>query len=162
MLMGLDTTNLNFRQITNKVANYYDKSEYLVLEFNDGLIKKRITPFVYGGGLVKHKNVLEIKSDSILIDHGYSINELKRILKRHYLNKGKIPHYSDSPKKALVEVTIDTSKSGKDLKEVLTKLTRTFDQIQEETIDTLELKVFFDYFRQISPPPPPPKIEPEN
>lgn len=161
-LIGLDTTQLNFKQITNKVGTYYNNFGKLVVEFDDGKIKKRITPYVYDGGLIKFKNVLEIKSDSILIDDGYSINELKRILKRHYLNNGKIPYYSDSPKKALVEVTIDTSKTGKELKEVLIKLTRTFDEIREEIKDTIELRVFFDYFRQIPPPPPPPKKESGN
>ena len=163
VLMGLDTTDLNFRQITNKVANYYRKPEYLVIEFNDGRIKKRITPYVYTGGLIRYRNVFPITSDSILKDGGYSILELKRLLKKHYTNNDKDFKYAQSAKRAIVEVTIDTSKSGKELKEVLTKLTRTFDQIQEETIDTLELKVFFDFFRQIPPPPPPPpKMEAEN
>ncbi len=161
-LIGLDTTKLNFRQLTNKVGTFYKNYGKLVVEFNDGKLKKRVTPYVYDGGLLKYKNVLEIKSDSILIDDGYSINELKRILKRHYLNKGEIPYYSDSPKKALVEVTLDTIKTGKELKDVLIKLTRTFDEIKTEINDTIELRVFFDYYRQIPPPPPPPKMEVDN
>tara|TARA_R100001369_G_scaffold37573_1_gene62978 strand:+ start:6020 stop:6643 length:624 start_codon:yes stop_codon:yes gene_type:complete len=159
--IGLDTINMNFRQITNKVASYYGKLEYLVVDFNDGQIKKHLKPFVYGGGLIKYRNVLEIKSDSILIDDGYPISELKRILKRHYLNKGKNFRYSDSPKKALVEITIDTNKNGKELKDVLINLTRTFDEIKNEVNDTIELKVYFDYLRQF-PPPPPPKMEDEE
>ncbi len=162
-LIGLDTTELNFKQIANRIGSFQEESYgQLTVEFADEKIKKRLIPYVYDEGLIKRKNVLRIKSDSILIDNGYSINELKRLLKRHYLNKGKIPYYSDSPRKALVEVTIDTSKNGKELKEVLTKLTRTFDEIKEEIYDTIELRVFFDYFRQIPPPPPPPKMETEN
>jgi len=157
-LIGLDTTELNFREITNKVGTYYEDYGKLVVEFDDGAIKKRITPYVYDGGFIKHKNVLEIKSDSILIDDHYPISELKRILKRHYQNKGKIPYYSESPNKTLVEVTIDTSKNGKELKEILIKLTRSFDEIKKETNDSIELRVFFDYFRQIPPPPPPPNM----
>ncbi len=161
-LIGLDTTKLNFRQITNRVMNvgFDSDSGNIMVEFDDGEIKKRVVPYFYGYGHYKEKNILKIKSDSILIDNNYPITELKRILKRHYLNKGKVPYYSDSPQKTLVEVTIDTSKNGKELKEVLTKLTRTFDEIKEETNDTIELRVFFDYFRQI-PPPPPPKMEEE-
>ncbi|WP_232219157.1 hypothetical protein [Olleya marilimosa] len=155
-LIGLDTTDLNFKQITNRISSFQEENYgQLKVEFEDNKIKKRLTPYVYDEGLIKQKNILRIKSDSILIDDGYSIDELKRILKRHYLNKGKIPYYSDSHQKALVEVTIDTSKNGKELKEVLIKLTSTFDEIKEEINDSIELRVFFDYFRQIPPPPMP-------
>ena len=157
-LIGLDTTKLNFRQLTNKSAEFYvDDGKQVVVEFDDDKIKKRVIPYVYTGGLIKLKNVLQLKSDSILIDDGYPISELKRILKRHYLNKGEIPQYSDSPERALVEVTIDTNQSGKELKELLTRLTRSFDEIKGEINDSIELRVAFDYFRQIPPPPPPPK-----
>ncbi len=155
-IIGLDTTKLNFRQITNLIGNDFGNT---LVEFDDGKVKKRILPYVYGSGLYKHKNILEIKSDSILIDEGYPNSELKRILKRHYLNKEKIPYYSDSPSKALIEVTIDTISNGMELKEVLTKLTRCFDEIKSEINDTIELRVFFDYMRQIPPPPPPPQID---
>lgn len=158
-IIGLDTTKLNFRQLIHRVMNDGFNSDFgkVMVEFDDGKIKKRIMPYVYGSGTYKIKNVLQISSDSILIDDNYPIKELKAILKRHYLNKGKIPYYSVSPQRALVEVTIDTSENGKKLKEVLTKLTQTFDEIKEEINDTIELRVFFDYFRQI-PPPPPPKL----
>ena len=161
-LIGLDTTKLNFRQLTNKVGTYYKDFGKLVVEFNDGRIKKRITPYVYDGGLIKYRNVLPITSDSILKEKGFHISELKRILKKHYLNKDENFRYAQSPKKALVAVTIDTSKNGKELEMVLVKLTRAFDEIKEEVNDTIELRVFFDYFRQIPPPPPPPKMESEN
>jgi hypothetical protein len=161
-LIGLDTTKLNFRQLTNKVGTYYKDFGKFVVEFNDGRIKKRITPYVYDGGLIKYRNVLPITSDSILKEKGFPISELKRILKKHYLNKDENFRYAQSPKKALVEVTIDTSKTGKELEMVLVKLTRAFDEIKEEVNGTIELRVFFDYFRQIPPPPPPPKMESEN
>ncbi len=156
-IIGLDTTKLNFRQITNKIVAYKRNSKKLLVEFDDGQIKKRIAPYSYDGGLIKYKNVLQIRSDSILIDNGYAIDELKRILKRHYLNKGKIPYYSDSPQRAIIEVIIDTSKTGKELKEILTKLTRSFDEIKSEINDTIEMRIFFNYFRQIPIPLPPSK-----
>ncbi|WP_246293549.1 MULTISPECIES: hypothetical protein [Winogradskyella] len=156
-VIGLDTTQLNFREITNKVGTFDKDYGKLVVEFDDGKIKKRVTPYVYDNGLIKSKNILRIKSDSILIDNKYSINELKRILKRHYLNKDKVPYYPDSPKNGLVEITINTNKTGKELKKVLSKLTQVFDEIKEEVNDTIELRIYFDYLRQIPPPPPPPK-----
>ncbi|GGW56336.1 hypothetical protein DFQ11_101601 [Winogradskyella epiphytica] len=161
-LILLDTTKLNFRQITNRVGTYDKDYGKLVVEFNDKKIKKRITPYIYDGGLIRSKNILRIKSDSILIDENYPISDLKQILKRHYLNKGKAPYYPDLPRNAIVEVTIDTNKTGKELKKVLTQLTRTFDEIKKETKDTIELRVFFDYLRQIPPPLPPPKMESKN
>lgn len=42
---------------------------------------------------------------------------------------------------------------------VLIKITRAFDEIKDEVNDTIELRVFFDYFRQFPPPPLPPKLE---
>ncbi|RZS93937.1 hypothetical protein EV197_2518 [Aquimarina brevivitae] len=158
-LVDLDTVQLNFKELTNKIARYYNEEKRLFVEFNDSTIKKQVIPYTYDGGLVKFKNVLRIKSDSILIDNGYPISELKRILKRHFENKGRVPHYSDAPERALVEVTIDTSMNGKELKEVLIKITRAFDEINEETKDTLKLRVFFDYFRQLPLPPPPPNMK---
>ncbi len=161
-LIKLETTDLNFKQITNRISSFQEETYgQLKVEFVDEKLKKRVIPYVYDEGLIKQKNVLRIKSDSILIDDGYSINKLKRILKRHYLNKGEIPYYSDSPRKALVEVTLDTSKNGKELKALLTTLTRTFDEIKEEINDTIELRVFFDYLRQTSTPMPPKMNEEE-
>lgn len=43
--------------------------------------------------------------------------------------------------------------SGKDLKNTLLILTNTFDDINSEIKDTLELEIFFEFFRQIPPPP---------
>jgi len=153
----LDTTNLNFREITNKLEDHYSNQSNLVVEFDDGSIKKRILPRIYGNGYFKIKNALKIKTDSILIDDGYPISELKQILKRHYTNSGKIPYYSESPYKASIEITIDTSKTGKDLEQVLKTVTRTFDEIKIEIQDSIKLNIIFSYFRQIPPPPPPPK-----
>ncbi|WP_240485016.1 hypothetical protein [Arenibacter latericius] len=155
--IGLDTTKLNFRQITEELLDFNDHDKKVVVEFLDGKIKKRVIPYLYGLGYIREKNVLKIKSDSILIDDNYPISELKWILKRHYLNKGEIAYYSESPKRALVLITIDSSKNGKELKEILTKLTRTFDEIKIEIKDTIELRVFFDYLRQMPKYPIPPK-----
>ncbi|WP_417212838.1 hypothetical protein [Bizionia sp.] len=161
-IIGLDTTTLNFRQITNKIGNdYYPEPNFkeIVLEFYDGQIKKMVIPYVYSGGLIKQKNILVVTSDSILIDNGYRISELKRILKRHYQNNGETPNYPESVHKALIEVKIDSTKLGVEIKEVLTKLTRSFDEIKSEINDSTELRVFFDYFSKVQPPPPPTKTE---
>ncbi|HHC80878.1 MAG TPA: hypothetical protein ENK46_13410 [Flavobacteriia bacterium] len=156
-IIRLDTTKLNFKQITDKIGTFYNRFGKLVVEFDDGKVKKRVIPFVFDGGLIKERNILEITSDSILIDDRYPISELKRILKRHYTNKNNISYYSESPYNALVEVTIDTNKSGKELKQVLTNLTSTFDEIKNELQDSIKLSIYFDYSRQTPRPPRPPK-----
>lgn len=156
-IIRLDTTKLNFKQITDKIGTFYNRFGKLVVEFDDGKVKKRVIPFVFDGGLIKERNILEITSDSILIDDRYPISELKRILKRHYTNKNNISYYSESPYNALVEVTIDTNKSGKELKQVLTNLTSTFDEIKNELQDSIKLSIYFDYLRQTPRPPRPPK-----
>jgi len=161
-IIGLDTTNLNFREITDKIGGFTeDNFGNIVLEFKEENIIKRIIPYIYDGGLIKRKNVLEITSDSILVDDGYHIDQLKELLKRHYSNKGKIPYYPEGPEKALVEITIDTSTNGQELKEVLSKLTLSFDKIRSEIKDTIELRVFFNYFPKIPPPPMPSTIKEE-
>ena len=156
-IIGLDTTKLNFREITNKLEHHYDNKTHMMVQFDDGNITKKIFPHVYGNGLFKTKNVLKIKTDSILIDGGYQIAELKRILKRHYTNNGENPYYSANYYQAAVEITIDTNKTGKDLEQLLKTVTRTFDEIKTEIQDSIKLNIFFSYFRQIPPPPPPPK-----
>lgn len=149
--IDLDTISLNFLKITGEVRQIYKENKTPYIEIIDGGIRKRIIPLVFDE--MRKRDVLSITSDSILIDKGYSINELKPILKRHYLNNGKDYHYPRSFKNALVEITIDTSKNGKDLKKSLINLTRVFDEVNMEIKDTLELKIFFNYFRQIPPPP---------
>jgi hypothetical protein len=150
-VIDLNITKLNFRQITNLVENDGFEYDYnnVIIEFDDGKIRKKIMPYFYGSGLYKKKNVLKINLDSIFIDDNYPIGKIKRILKRHYLNKGKIPNYSDSPQKAIVEVRIDTNSSARELKELLIKLTRSFDGIKDEINDNIELRVYFDYLKQI-------------
>ncbi|WP_091262755.1 hypothetical protein [Gillisia sp. Hel1_33_143] len=157
--MILDTTQMNFKKITNWIGNNQYNGILSILEFEDNKITKRIIPSVRGNGLIKQRNMLSITTDSILIDNGYPISELKRILKRHYLNNNNIPYYSESAYKAAIEITIDTSQSGAELKKILTKLTRDFDQVKNEVKDSIKLRFLFSYLRQMPPPPPPPKSE---
>ena len=155
--LDLDKTNMNFREITNWIGQNQYNEIRSVIEFKDGQISKRIIPFIRGNGLYRERNILSITSDSILIDNGYPISELKWILKRHYTNYGKNWRYPDSFERAGVEITLDTNKTANELKHSLLNLTRTFDEVNREVKDTLQLKFIFDYFRQIPPPPPPPK-----
>ncbi len=137
---------MNFKDITNWISKNQHNDIRSIIEFKDGQILKKIIPFVRGYGLFKERNLLNIKSDSILVDDGYPIKELKRILKRHYTNNGKDYRYSDSPKQSGVEISLDTSKTANELKHCLINLTRTFDEVKREVKDSIELKFIFDYF----------------
>ena len=150
---------MNFKDITDWISKNQYNEIMSVIEFKDGQILKKIIPFVRGNGLYRERNILSITSDSIFIDNGYPISDLKWILKRHYANNGKDYRYSDSPERAGVEITLDTNKTANELKHCLINLTRTFEEVNSEGKDTLQLKFIFDYFRQIPPPPPPPKTE---
>ncbi|MCY2686791.1 hypothetical protein [Salinimicrobium sp. TH3] len=158
--LDLDKTNMNFREITSWIGQNQYNEVKSVIEFKDGQILKKIKPYVRGNGLYRERNILSITSDSILIDDGYPISELKWLLKRHYTNNGKNWRYPDSSVRAGVEITLDTNRTANELKNSLINLTRTFDEVNSEVKDTLQLKFIFDYFRQIPPPPPPPK--PDN
>jgi hypothetical protein len=146
----LDSLKLNFIEITNKVNSIYNKNKIPLIEIKDNSVSKRIVPLMFDE--IRKRDVLSITSDSILIDYNYSITELKNILKRYYTNNGKNYRYPRSYKNVVVEVTLDTSKNTKDLIKTLFNLTKVFDEINMELEDSLELRIFFNYFRQIPPP----------
>ena len=139
--INLDTTKLNFKGITNWVSSNDWDDKISLIEIKDGNIIKRIFPHTFAGDFFSEKNILKITSDSILEDTGYPIEKLKPILTKHYLNiKNNYP-YSKSPQFSMVNVTIDTSKTATELKEFLKKITRTFDELNSEHQDSLELRL---------------------
>ncbi|OBX21579.1 MULTISPECIES: hypothetical protein [Bizionia] len=159
--IDLDTTNFNFKQITSWVSGNDYSNRLSLIEIIDGGVKKRIFPHSYAGCFFSERNIIRIKSDSILKDSGYPIDYLKPILSEHYLNIPKNYPYSKSSQFAMVEITIDTSKTATELKNLLIKVTQTFDEINAVNKDSLELRIYFDYFRQMpSPPAPPRNLEP--
>lgn len=151
--INLDTTSFNFKGITDRVYQIHQMNKSILIEIDDYQVSKKIIPLMFTE--IRKRDVLSITSDSILIEGGYSISKLKPIMKRHYTNNNKNDRYPRSYKRAIIEVALDTSKVGLDLKETLLNLTRTFDEINAEVRDTLELKIFFSYFRHIPPPPLP-------
>ena len=158
-LLELDHSTMNFKGITDWLSKNQTTEITTIVSFKDGALVKKIMPSVRGNGLYKSKNILSITSDSILVDKGYPISELKWILKRHYTNNGKAYQYADSPERAAIEITLDTNKTAKELKHSLILLTRVFDEVNSEEKESLLIKVIFDYNRQLPPPPPPIHIE---
>lgn len=152
--INLKDSRLNYKQVCKNIGdNQYEKIRTLI-ELNDNGVQRRVMPFVRGNGYIRRKNVLTITSDSIEIDSTHSVKLLKRILKRHYTNKGKNYRYSSSPERALVEIRQDASMSLRDLEKTLIHVTRTFDEVKNEVRDTIYLRILFNYPRFLSPPPP--------
>ena len=144
--INLDSTLLDFKYFTDNSGVFPYNEKRISVEFtNDFGIKKCLIPAKYDSGNYKKRNILVIKSDSIKIDDGYLISKLRYLLRRHFTNNGTNFKYSDSPKKAIVELNLNSGTNGKELKKILINLTDVFDEINSEIIDSLELNVFFDY-----------------
>lgn len=151
--LDLDTTSLDFREIKGFVTRNIVVDKSVLINIRDGRVLKKIYPRIYTE--IRKRNTLSITSDSILIDEGYPISELKPILKRHYTNNDKIFSYPKSYKKAVVEITLELDETGKDLKKSLINLTSVFDEVNLEIKDSLELIIYFSTLRHIPPPPKP-------
>jgi len=154
----LDTTKLDFKGITNWIGENDWDDNISLIEIQDGNILKQIYPHTFSGCFFNHKNIIYLTSDSILKNEGYPIKKLKPILAEHYKGIKHNYPYSKSQQFALVAVTIDTNQTASELNDFLIKITRTFDEINSEQKDSLELRLVFDFFRQIPPPPPPPNL----
>ncbi|MFT5242442.1 MAG: hypothetical protein ACJA1H_000502 [Glaciecola sp.] len=152
--LDLDTTSLDFREIKGLVTKNILTDKSVLIEIKDGRVLKKIYPRIYTEML--QRNLLTITSDSILIDKGYSISELKPILIRHYTNNGKELRYPKSYDRAYIAISLELDETGKDLKKLLLNLTSVFDEVNLEVKDSLELHIYFDIFRH-APPPPKPK-----
>jgi hypothetical protein len=125
--LDLDTTSFDFREIKGFVTRNILLDKNVLIEVKDGRVLKKIYPRIYTE--IRKRDLLSITSDSILIDEGYPVSELKRILKRHYINNDKSFNYPKSYKKAAVEITLEMDETGKDLKKSLINLTSVFDQV---------------------------------
>lgn len=126
---------MNFKEITHWISKNQYNEITSAIKFNDGELLKYIYPFVPSNGLIKERNILSLKSDSVLIDDSYPISELKWILKRHYTNNGKELRYPSSSARAGVRMTLDTNKTAKELKQSLIHLTTVFDEVNKEVLN---------------------------
>ena len=102
-----------------------------------------------------------IQNDSILTNYEikHSLDSLEIILERHLLNKGKDFNYSDSPKKAGLEIYFENNAASKEIKGLLVKLSEEFNKLNDKYSDTLYLNIFFrDYPLKRIPIPPLPKL----
>lgn len=90
--------------------------------------------------LVKLKNIISISKDSIIKDINYPIRDLKLILKKDLLNFGKNKKYSESPEKLVISIVTDL----KDLEQLMITVTATLNEIQTETLDSLNFNLYLN------------------
>ena len=101
--------------------------------------------------MILFKNILSIGNDSIRKKEIYPISELKQHLKKDLYNKGRDNNFADSPEKLVVSVTSDMD----ELENLLIKIFRTFQEIEKESSDSLQLNIQLNQRMEIFPPPPP-------
>ncbi len=154
--INLDSTQLNFKEITNKVINLgYNDSIYPYAQFEKNDTLKNIVLGDIAWGHIKYRNAVEIKNDSIIKNGTYPIKNIYKILVKHYENNGKNVEFADDAKKAFVIIELNTNSNAKKLSEVLNYLTNQFNRLNKAHQDSLKLRVVLFY----PPPPPPSPIE---
>ena len=132
--------------------NYRGKKGYLKFESNKLKINILVSTTFgqYSPILLKFKNILSVSKDSLKKEKDYPIRDLKNILKKDLLNFGKNNRYSDSPEKLIVSLTSEID----ELENLLFKVSKVFNEIQQESTDSLSLNIFINRRTEIYPPPP--------
>ena len=99
---------------------------------------------------LKFKNIWSISKDSFKKEKDYPINNLKTIMKKDLLNFGKNNGYSDSSNKLIISLTSEID----DLENLILKVSKVFNEIQQESKDFLNLNIFINKRMEIYPPSP--------
>jgi len=146
----------NFEDLIDSLQrlNYYDKKAYFKVEKNKQEYNILVST-TFGKCMplfLKFKNILSVSKDSILKEKKYSIGDLKSILEKDLLNYGENWNYSESPEKLVVSLTCEID----ELEFLLIKVITAFNEIEEQSSDSLKLNIFLNRRIEIFPPPPPP------
>ena len=158
-IIYLDSLAISYDSLMDRFYSNYKSGNQTILEFESNTHIKQVKIISTYNSHIKGKNVLMITEDSIQKYKSYPIEQLKKLLRKHYFtteqnDKNKIWNNS-----ALINIALDTSISVIELRNNLTKslinLTETFDEIKKETKTPLELYVFIDNLSRFPPPPPP-------
>ncbi|QHI36309.1 hypothetical protein IMCC3317_16710 [Kordia antarctica] len=98
--------------------------------------------------LHKQKNIIKIHNDSVYkFSVPYTLDSLKNIMQRNYLNKGKLDRYCSNPEKLLIQISYNDTFDN--LEEVLHLVTESYDSIQPKVslkiclIHYINLKLLF-------------------
>ena len=146
----------NFEKLIDsiEILKINSKKAYIKIE-EDTTEYNIMTSTFFGLGhahKIKMRNIISISNDSIKKKDTYSIDDLKKILKLDLENFGKNDRYSQSPNRLTISVTTDIYK----LENLLLKICKTYNEIEEESSDTLMLNIQLNRFMGLVPKPPPP------
>lgn len=153
VIIDLDKTNLNFKQITDTVNKLSQQDSLVSIEFIEGKKRKRIIPISTHRGCYWYRNILEVvkKGANKEFHNQINISELNTIHEEFSLNYGKNRDYSDSPNK-IVQVRLDSLNSANDLKVMLSEITKSFDSFKTKD-KNLNLMINFNYWKRFPIPP---------
>lgn len=154
----INIDDLNFEKVTDSIREGQYLKKYSFIKIKDSKTIYKISPFAVTGGLVKMRNTLYIRNDSIdLIKGVFPISDLSKYLKLHYENNGKDYFFASSYRSAHIRVVLSKEEKSKKLKQILLKLVKTYNQTEIENKDSISFNIVFDYpikHPQYIPPPP--------
>lgn len=152
VVFDLDSLKMNFKEFVNKYYELEDLQKQTIVELIDGDTLKKIKIHVVGNGTFYERNIIYIINDSIQKNKNYPLSDLEKIIKKHYLNNGKIEDYAVSADRAIILISLNADQNVKDLKKHLIQITKTFDEINKENKDTLRLNIFIENLIPLPPP----------
>lgn len=120
-------------------------------------------PFGCYPELIRFKNFIVIYKDSIShTDTSYPKDSLKYILKKNLLNFGLDKEYANSPDKLIIRFSKPKEVSVPYITSNLISIFNTYNEINEASLDSLELNIDFREFIHKPPPPLPLSVSLEN
>jgi hypothetical protein len=163
--VGLKIENFkNFKNLLKTTENIVCNDSFPKLSFSNGGIKKAIylqnqCSINLGCMLIKQKNIIEIKGNSIIKNSiSYPLDSLRAILKRDIENNGENPELSDNTERLLIYVSFENFETKK-FSETLNILTEYYEEITKRRDINIWLD---DTIEFISKPPPPEPVRIEN
>ena len=98
--------------------------------------------------IIKMKNILLVSRDSVKKNVAYPIEDLKEVLKKDLLNKGKDDQFSESPERLRVAFTTTIE----DSENLLIYVLEAFQDIQKESTDSLSINVQMNGLNEVEIP----------
>ena len=140
--INLDTTNLSYLDILGLIPAEDYRKYVPLFEIDDGSKKRKILPFIRS---YTNRNILTVTKDSVFADSSYSIEDLNEVVHNIFQHPGSTKFYDDNfPHLANIAIDMKGKSSGREIKELLLKITRAFDLIQPAEQDSLFLRIYFD------------------
>ena len=104
--------------------------------------------------LIKQRNTIQIHNDTISKSNRffYPLDSLATVLKKDFINNGKIPSWSESSEKLRIYISYDDDRIER-LPKTLNKIVDEYEKIS----DSIVLKILLNEKIDVPPPPPMPE-----